>query len=87
MVLYLFQSMQKRIRETRTVLQEPEKPSHAPLYVIFTSAAASFVVGLAVVKGVGYSVISGLMYGIVYFGSMVLFFEASGYTLFRSNNE
>lgn len=67
--------------------QEPEKPSHAPMYVIFASAAASFVVGLAVVKGVGYSIAAGLMYGLVYFISMVLFFEACGYTLFRSNDE
>ncbi|MEJ2745192.1 MAG: hypothetical protein P8123_05840 [bacterium] len=69
------------------MLQEPEKPSHAPRYVIFTSATASFVVGLAVVKGVGYSTVAGLMYGIGYFTSMVLFFEAYGYTLFRRNND
>lgn len=67
--------------------QEPEKPSHAPLYVIFSSAAASFIVGLAVVKGVGYSIIAGLAYGVGYFVSMVLFFETCGYTLFRSDNE
>jgi hypothetical protein len=69
------------------VRQEPEKPLHAPLYVIFASAASSFVVGLAVVKGVGYSVIAGLMYGVGYFIAMVLFFETCGYTLFGCDND
>lgn len=67
--------------------REPEKRSHTPLYVISSSTAASLAVGLAVVKGIGYSFITGLVYGIGYFVAMVLFFKACGHTLFRSQNE
>jgi hypothetical protein len=50
--------------------------------VIAASAGASCAVWLAVVKGIGYSVIAGLMYGIGYFAAMILFFEVWGYSLF-----
>ncbi len=67
--------------------REPEKQAHAPLYVIVTSAAASCVVWLAVVKGVGYSMVAGLIYGAGYFVAMVLFFEVCGYSFFGNGNE
>ena len=67
--------------------REPEKPARAPVCVIVTSAGASCVVWLAVVKGIGYSVVTGLMYGISYFVAMVLFFEVCGYSLFGNGNE
>jgi len=64
------------------VQMEPEKPARAPVSVIAASAGASCAVWLAVVKGIGYSVIAGLMYGISYFVAMILFFEVWGYSLF-----
>jgi len=64
------------------VQREPEKPAHAPVSVIAASAGASCAVWLAVVRGIGYSMITGLMYGIGYFAAMILFFEVWGYSLF-----
>ncbi|MCX6339432.1 MAG: hypothetical protein NTX71_05880 [Candidatus Aureabacteria bacterium] len=67
--------------------RETEKPERAPVFVVAASAVASCVVWLAVVKGVGYSVLAGFIYGIGYFVAMVLFFEVCGYSLFRNDNE
>jgi hypothetical protein len=69
------------------VQRETEKPERAPVFVVAASAVASCVVWLAVVKGIGYSVIAGFIYGVGYFVAMVLFFKVCGHSLFGSDNE
>jgi hypothetical protein len=58
-------------------------PVYAPVFAVIVSVLAAGIVGLAVVRGIGYSCSIGFLYFAGYFIAMLLFLEAMGYSVIR----
>ncbi len=67
--------------------KEQRNPTQARFFVFITSLLAAAVVWIAVVKAIGYSMLTGFFYFAAYFVAMILFFTVSGYSLFDQSNE